>query len=171
MAAYVASYLKDDLRAATMELLSQLQSAEQPANLVALFYVFDGGNGYFYIYVARGWDPRTVVWRSVLDEPIAKEGSLTQVRNLHHRISQGLVGDAELLEQDTALLDDGRTATIGSGDADFNAFLTQLTVEVLEEEPIHELLSLLRNPLGCVIYLADDEVTGHREFVTYEVPE
>jgi len=170
MTLYAVSQLKDDLRAATLALLAQL-STDESANLVALFYVFDGGNGYFYIQVARGWDPRTVVWRSVLDEPIAKEGSLAQVRQQHQRISQGLVSDAELLEDDSAQREDGRVVAIGSGDADFNAFLAELAIEVLEEERVHELLCSLRNPLGCVAYLADDEVMGHGQYVTYEIPE
>jgi hypothetical protein len=171
MALYVASQLKDDLRAATLELCSQLRSADESANVVALFYIFDGGNGYFYIYVARGWDPRTVVWRSVLDQPIAKEGSFSQVRERHRRISEGLVSDAEILEDDSALLEDGRIIPIGFGDEAFNAFLAAQANEVLKEERVHQLLRLLRNPLGCTAYFADDEVTGHRRYLASEIPE
>jgi hypothetical protein len=171
MTLYVASQLKDDLRAATLELCSQLRSADDSGNVVALFYIFDGGNGYFYIYVARGWDPRTVVWRSVLDQPIAKEGSLAQVRDRQRRKSEGLVSDAELLEDDSALLEDGRIIPIGFGDGALNAFLAGQAIDVLKERRIHEILRVLRNPLGCTVYFADDEVTVHRRYLSYEIPE
>lgn len=169
MKPYLATALKAELRSATLDLCATLKADRKAPDLSALFYVFDGGNGNFYIHASHG-DPKSLKWQAVLDEDLAQRGTFAQVKAVLADIDAGKVSAADLDEGRAATLENGRTRKIGFGDEALNAFLIALLGEVLKEAEVRAALRAIRHPGGCTVFASDDEVLGHKRYTRFKLP-
>jgi len=166
MTIYCASELKGELRAATDSLCDRLEEDGAVGKLAAVFYIFDGGNGQFYLYADWAQNPRTLDWQAVIEQPSAIQGQFAQVLKRHDEIRHGAVTARDLQTDNLGRMEDGSMRRIGWGDADLNKFLSQLAVEVLADKTLQSRFRRLSHPMGCIALLSDDEVMGHKEYVT-----
>jgi len=130
-----------------------------------LFFVLDGGNGYFYVYGGSDPLPQQIDFDAVFRNPILVSAEFSEVRAYMGEIS----ADTEIDPDDPYLFEssDGSVDAVGPGDGDatLNRHIATLGIEAIEKTGASASVQASIHPQGCRVLFADDEVAWHGQIV------
>jgi hypothetical protein len=162
--------LKGELRISTRNYVAGRSSNGDGKRISALFFVLDGGNGYFYIYAECEKDPHLVGWKEVLESDIVAEGTFAEIIETHRMIREGALGDGDLDEPYRVRMETGELRRLDFGDRALNRFLATLAQEVITEVASAAQHRSVWHSEGCNVYFSDVDVLGHEEYTQCRVP-